>query len=482
MVEQSLPRYFVPRQGAQASSRSLFDFIPSLLLDQFIAGMRHTREHGYIVGLDATGELAAINRQDVQQLPEYLQSQISNHEITSNGDTRLLQARSFYLFDLQLMEQAGDVRGYNDPVYLYGTITGPFPTSDGRYQAVEGQLTVNRSDIIAGIIQGYRWCFQGDAASNRGFHIMLPGAPEEEVAAGDGIVLAYPLLSAENMISGTSNEALLLQILYDVLSALKQDLGAEKLNHFLLRTTLPVPSRSLLEEDLKAQGYQIKGDYASRNTLSVQLQNPTNRPKGFKGLLSAAFGSFMPDKLELPPEGTLDDLIVIARKVITSLPQWPPSRTQAIMNRIDIATTEMKIAARSSSSTNMASLSKKIVLPADVNQIKQSQLSSKSNKSTDWMHDFVFNRSNHNKTTNGPRLTSSQETSKTIGNRISAVSKAQWMKDFEQSPPNASNSSDLTSLKPGETGRISQGDGNTETRSSQKKKTDDEPDWMKDFQ
>jgi len=127
-------------------------------------------------------------------------------------------------------------------------------------------------------------------------------------------------------------------------------------------------------------------------------------------------------------------------------------------------------------------LSKKIVLPADVNQIKQSQLSSKSNKSTDWMHDFVFNRSNHNKTTNGPRLTSSQETSKTIGNRISAVSKAQWMKDFEQSPPNASNSSDLTSLKPGETGRISQGDGNTETRSSQKKKTDDEPDWMKDFQ
>ena len=472
MVEQSLPRYFVPRQGAQASSRSLFDFRPSLLLDQFLAGMRHTREHGYIVGLDATGELAAINRQDLQDLPEYLQTQISHHEITTNGDTRLVQTRSFYLFDLQLMEQAGDVRGYNDPVYLYGTMSGPFPTSDGQYRAVEGQLTVNRSDIISGIIQGYRWCFQGETSSNRSFHIMLPGAPEEEIVAGDGLVLAYPLLSAENMISGTSNEPLLLQILYDVLSALKQDLSAEKQNHFLLKTTLPVPSRSLLEEDLKAQGYQIKGDHATRNALGMHLQNPAGRPKGFKGLLSTAFGTFMPDKLELPPEGTLDDLIVIARKVLTSLPQWPPSRTQATMNRIDIATPEMKMAARSASLTNTTSLSKKLVLPRDIDQINQAQLLSKNKKtSAEWMHDFIASHDQADRSENGPRLTSSHETNKTIGNRISAVSKAQWMKDF-----------DFSSLKPGETGRISQGEGNTETRSSPERKRDDEPDWMKDFQ
>ena len=237
-----------------------------------------------------------------------------------------------FLFDLQLLEQPAGAPGWNDPVYLYGRMYGPYPESAGeRPVGVEGQLTLTRGDLLQGLVDeaagAFRCAGTGDAEgqARRCFHMMLPGDAEAEIRGGSGLILSYPLLPAELITDDVSNEIVVSQLLFDMLSALKEDLEREQAEHPLRGLTLPVPSRASLEQQLRSQGYEIEGDTAFRKAASGE---------GFKGLLASVFGALTSESVELPPEADIDEMLDLANRVLKSLPGWPPPRAQALRERV----------------------------------------------------------------------------------------------------------------------------------------------------
>ena len=86
--------------------------------------------------------------------------------------------------------------------------------------------------------------------------------------------------------------------------AVKSDAEEENISHPLKQITLPVPSRPLLEQQLQAEGYEIKGDKAVRKS---------NRDDEQTGLMATVFGALMGESLKLPPEGRPEDFIELAR-------------------------------------------------------------------------------------------------------------------------------------------------------------------------
>lgn len=323
MTRRTLPRYFVGRADAQSTGSPLSESPPTAhVIDSFFIGNRNIQEREWVISLDCLGGLQALPGKRLDSLPASAQSELAYHELSGSGRGRLLEVAEVFLFNLQLLEQPAGGPGFNDPVYLYGTLYGPYPAAeDSQAGGIEGQLTVTRGDMLHGLVQGAVHAFRYAKSSVesgpalRCFHLMLPGGTDEDIRRGSAIVLAYPLLPVELIATDVSNEFVVSQLLYDLLSALKEDLTREQIENPLRSMVLPVPNRFLLEQELQRQGYSIKGDTATKETGSG---------KGFQGFLSAVFGSLMSDRLELPPEGEVDEFLEIARLTLNALPGWPP--------------------------------------------------------------------------------------------------------------------------------------------------------------
>ena len=155
MTKLNLPRYFVARSDSQPAVPRAENFIPLYALDNFFAGGRHLQEQEWVVSVDAAGILRATNGDQINQLSSDIQSQIAFSEVATEGKIRLVETVEFYLFNIQLLEQAAGAPGLNDPIYLYGTLHGPYPQSAGQdAYVIEGQLTVTRSDLLDALVQG----------------------------------------------------------------------------------------------------------------------------------------------------------------------------------------------------------------------------------------------------------------------------------------------------------------------------------------
>ena len=101
--------------------------------------------------------------------------------------------------------------------------------------------------------------------------------------------------------------------------------------------TLPVVSRYSFEKELRvARLRNNKGEVAMRqpnvagllpNILPDVLKNP------LPSAVTNAIGKVIKDKFTLPPEGTIDDFIALAREALKNLPGYPPPRAKALQNR-----------------------------------------------------------------------------------------------------------------------------------------------------
>lgn len=111
--------------------------------------------------VDGLGHLRTLPCEDRGTLPAGLQSELAFHEMSGGRPTRLLEAGEVFLFNVQLLEQPPGSPGWNDPVYLYGTLYGPPPGgTDGRTAGVEGQLMVTRGDLLDGLVRGAAHAFR----------------------------------------------------------------------------------------------------------------------------------------------------------------------------------------------------------------------------------------------------------------------------------------------------------------------------------
>lgn len=395
------PRYFVARNNASAGHRAV-DALSSIhAVDRFFVGGRHASEREWVVTVDQAGDLNLFPGEDKGMFSNDVQSELAYSEMVADSG-RVIDVSEFFLFSVQLLEQPGDAPGLNDPVYLYGTLYGPFPQAHAAQQqpsGLQGQLTVTRADLLDGLLQAREYPFaispEGEVGM-RNFHIALAGDREEEIDRGVGVVLAYPLLPADVMQDNPSNEMVIGQMLYDVLSSLKDDMEKEKVSNPLRTAILPVPNRMLVEEQLKQRGYTVEGDTAVIKPSGIGVQGflaskigniikdriepqpqgrsvdnidlaeaaiksavegdpsavKTTVSQGFQGFLASAFGGIMKDRLEIPPQGRLDDYLKLAETALTSFKGWPPKRISALHNRIATASADVRMrAARYGSSS-----------------------------------------------------------------------------------------------------------------------------------
>lgn len=439
MAPDSLPRYFVARDGGRERARLPADILaPAHVVDCFFAGGGHVVEREWVVTTDVAGHLLPLPGAGRAALPETIRAESAYHEVSGGGRGRLIEVAEFYLFHLQLMEQPSP--GLDDPVYLYGELFGPYPAPGGEFSAgVEGQLTVTRADLLDGLVRGAKYPFryagtEGDSGPPpRCFHLALPADREDAVSRGGGVVLAYPLLPPELALDDAANEIIVSTLLHDTLSALKEDLSRAGVDHPLRTLTLPVPSRPALERQLQSQGYEVSGDTAVKKTPAGE---------GFRGLLASVFGSLMAESLELPPEAEVDDFLRIAALALEALPGWPSPRAAALRDRIKPAPPELyrdetpRQPAPPAPETAPRPRRKMPVRAAPAGDGPPA-----------WMQDFI--ESHRRPGAPEPRLTSTAA--------LPPARRREWMEDFEQNPGPRSG------VKPERAG------------------TAGEPTWMKDF-
>lgn len=459
MATRPLPRYFVPGPDSEWPDDGKTGLLePSHAIDSFFLGGRHVVEREWLVTIDVGGGLRPMSDDELSGLPSVVQQDLAFNEVIGSAAQRSIEGTEFYLFHLEALEQPPETPGLNDPVYLYGTLYGPFPSkSQENYRGIQGQLTVNRIDLLAGFVNSapYSFHYQTGAggSTQRCFNILLPGDREEEIMRGKGIVFAYPLMPGDIGMGEPWNEFLVSNLIFDMLTALKDDLEKENVSHPLCRMTLPVTSRYSLEQELQSRGYVIKGEVASR---------PPGAAIGLPSLVTKALGCIVKDTYNLPPEGDIDEYMRIARDALSRLPGYPPPRTKALASRVHAASVE----ARAGTARKTAAAPRVINTPTG----NVSQPPPAKARKADWMNDFIeTHRTASNKSSN------SSETRLTNLNQIAAQSaessrkhqasrtpaKPSWMNDFQQEAPDKKEE---------------------RTESKPKKASENRPDWMKDFE
>jgi hypothetical protein len=468
MSSRPLPRYFVSRSDSEWSEQGIISTLePVHAIDSFFLGGRHLVEREWLVTIDAAGFLRALSDGELSELPEVVQQDLAFNEVIGSAASRSIDGVEFYAFHLEALEQPPETPGLNDPVYLYGTLYGPFPAaSDESLRGIQGQLTVNRLDLLAGLVNSAKYSFHyqtGAAGStSRCFNILLPGDREEEIARGKGLVMAYPLMPGEIGLGDPWNEFLVSNLIFDMLAALKEDIEQENVNHPLKHMTLPVVSRYSFEKELESRGYVIKGEVAMRqpnvagllpNILPDVLKNP------LPSAVTNAIGKVIKDKFTLPPEGTIDDFIELARATLETLPGYPTPRAKALQNRVHQASVE----ARSGANRKQAPPPKPIKTPQG--SVATPQPARKSQK-VEWMNDFIVT---HRQPEGPPqtRLTDLKSVAVTASHSAAPKSATPgWMNDFqsESTPAQTETKKKEAAPKP------------------QLKPSEPKPDWMKDFE
>jgi hypothetical protein len=436
MVWPPLPKYFIAR-AAQDSIGSPDEAAPlDHVIDSFFTGGRHLDERGWVVATDCLGHLRLLPESERETFPAPIQNELAFHEISASSrtrQTRSIETSQIFLFYIQLLEQLAGAPGFNDPVYLYGTLYGPYlDAADAQAIGMEGQLAVTRGDILEGLIQGtdyaFRYALPRDemGPANRCFHLLLPGGSDDEIGRGTGMILAYPLLPVELRSADVSNEFVVCQIIYDLLSAIKEDAVREQVEHPLRSLVLPVPSRSLLEQELQSQGYTINGDKAVKKAV---------RGGGERGLLASIFGSLMSDQLDLPREATVDEFLALAEQALTAMPGWPPLRTIALRDRVRSFRQRQHPIGSSRFTPPPPPMIPQPSAPAPpkIQRVRPVQATRRSNEPPAWMQDFIAAHCRPDSPP--PKLTSTSVAKQPKGNRAKGNSSQphpEWMKDFDK--------------------------------------------------
>lgn len=480
MSQRPLPRYFVSRQNDDSFADCLSTLDPCHAIDSFFIGGRHLVEREWVVTIDSAGYLKAVDGDKLGKLPAEVQQDLAFNEVIGSAANRTLDSSAVYLFYLEALEQPPETPGLNDPVYLYGTLYGPFPSSSNEsLRGINGQLTVNRMDLLAGLVDSARFAFNYQSVGNetlRCFNLLLPGDREEEIAQGKGLVMAYPLMPAEVVMGEPWNEIVVCGLVFDILSALKEDLEKEKVNHPLRSMTLPVPNRAWLEQQLESNGYQIKGNIATRLPGSN-----TGIPK----MLSYALGHLIKDKTTLPPQGTINDFIEIAEATIKHLPGFPSTRLKALRSRVRDVSPE----ARAQGSRTKTAPPQPARIP--VGQVFPAQMgNAPAAKKADWMQDFI---TKHRPAGAGEtRLTTISGLANSRPSQPAKVpakaetklnAKPDWMSDFDGQPVGKENiKSEGQTEKKEKKNENSQQNKPQKQQQNQKQNQQKNQDWMKDFQ
>jgi hypothetical protein len=389
-------RYFVPH-GVPAALPSPHDTGLARAVDAFVLGGAGAPRR-VVVARDLAGELYVVDEDDPAGLPDDLRRQVGMHELSRGRPPRFVDATELWLLAIDLLEQAADGPGTNDPVQLYGRLSGPWgpAAASSTAQATNGQLTVTRGDLLRAAIEGAAQPFLVDGGVV--LHWALPGGLAEDLGGGRGVVLAYALLPLDAGGLDGGNESCTLQVFHGLAHALHDDLRRHGGRHAFTQRALPIDDRRALEARLQAEGYLIQGDVAEKKT----------------GLLAR-------ERRPLPPEWRVDDIVPVARDALAALaPTFPDARSAALWARIHPAPPRSFTIPATTAPPPLATRTR----PATV--VEQPF----RRRDPDWMADFAASAG-----TPAPRRTRVAPPSSPARNapaaRSSPGARPDWMKDFD---------------------------------------------------
>jgi hypothetical protein len=320
----STPRYFIPHAASPAEPVRADPSAVVHAVDAFSLEVSHLGEHEWMVCTDVVGNLLVVPASERDALPASVQTQLTHHEVAAGRPPRRIAAAELFFFSVELVEHPANAEGLNDPVYLYGTLMGPFP-GDAAVR-VPGQLTLTRGDVLSGLVHGAAEAFHyvRDAEgrdSPRGYHALLPGDRAERLAEGRGLVLAYPAVPAELQASNVANGPQVASILHDVLTQLQDDARAHGGPEALVALELPVPSRVMAIAELEMRGYDVTGDVATLRSSR-------------KGLAGKVAEWLHGDKVKVPREAPPSEFLELARRALAALPGWPSESERVLRSLV----------------------------------------------------------------------------------------------------------------------------------------------------
>ncbi|NMO15386.1 hypothetical protein HG543_11045 [Pyxidicoccus fallax] len=445
----SHPRYFVPHAASAAEPVPSDASAIAHVVDVFHLDARHLLEQEWIVGLDAVGNVHVVPASQRDLLPVETRAQLTHHEVASGRTPRRIAAAELYFFAVELVEHPSDAEGFNDPVYLYGHLSGPWP-GDAPMR-VPGQLTVTRGDVLSGLVHGAAEAFHyvqtpESPAAPRGYHALLPGDRSERLAEGRGLVLAWPAVPPELQVSNASNGPMVARILHDVLTQLQEDAHANGGPAALARMELPVPSRAMAIADLEMRGYEVKGDVAILRR---------NHP----GLLTRMAEWLRAEKVKVPTEAGAPGFLEVARAALSALPGWPSESERVLRARVRPG--------------GSAPVPTSPGIPAVAAPVTPRPLPPrappKPPRPDEWMKDFLNAHAASHPGAPQPKLTRTKPAF-TPPSTPAKPGRPDWMADFGAAPaaPPASTRREAPASKPSPSG----------SSASPAKK----PDWMSDFE
>jgi hypothetical protein len=145
----------------------------------------------------------------------------------------------------------------------------------------------------------------------------------------------------------------------------------------------------------------------------------------------------MSERLDLPPEGEVDDFLNLATIALNALPDWPTPRILALRNCVKQVSEEAHRNAASRRTISTPQI--KSPQPDKVQQRVQVRQVRPLSEPQDWMQDFIT--AHHQPGAPPPRLTSTavlKRESLSTATDKSGVRNPEWMKDFTpQAPPAA---------------------------------------------
>ncbi|WP_244238382.1 hypothetical protein [Corallococcus terminator] len=409
----SPPRYFVPHAASPVEPVPCDAAEVVHVMDAFRLEPAYLGEAEWFVCTDVVGQLQLIPGSDRARLPASVQAQLAHHEVAAGRPPRRLAATELFFFSTELVEHPADAEGFNDPVYLYGTLTGPWPGD--AVTRVPGQLTVSRGDVLAGFAHGAPDAFRYVKDVERretpsAYHALLPGDRAEQLAQGKGLVLTYPAVPAELQTHNVANGSQVASVLHAVLAQLQEDARTNKGPQAIAALDLPVASRAMAVAELEVKGYEVKGDIA--------IPRPT---KG--GLVGKLSGWLQNEEVRVPREAPLSEFLELSRHVLTLLPGWPTETERTL--RAHVLAGTLSPGAATPRMPPRAPFQPASIPP---------RLPTPPTRSSEWMNDFLD--AHARKGAAKPRLTRMQPApAPRPAPAKPSSSPAEWQADFAANPP-----------------------------------------------
>ncbi len=333
------------------------------------------------VGRTLTGELCPIWAEDVPHLPVRLRDAIHFHE-ASNGARIDVVADGVYFFAIDLLEQLEDVPGIDDPVRVFGTLTGPWsPQRDFAAHAMQGTLTLRRSELLWSLVFATDAAFHcAKSGPSRAQHSAvvvtpMPAARAQEIDTGAGVVLGFPLSPASLLSEDPCNIEIAHRMLYDVLQTLALDARDNTPEHALAQQNIPVPDRDEYIEALRKDGWAIEGDTAWKKPDA-----------GVMRALSSVLGSWVSEQQKIPEQANFGKLAQLAKQFVPTIPGFPSDRLRALASCVRVGKIGAPIPVRA---TKLSASARSSTIPAASTPTTRGPTPKISTERDEWMKDFL---------------------------------------------------------------------------------------------